>query len=294
MARGRQRFACLVARPRTSAARAYLRPRIGHCTCVPGGSRRSIGGVAAANAVRSDGAQRHGVDGATVGCAGGPSDSPAGRQRHRRRRRNRRHAQRRLSRQRRHRWRSLRADLCGQREEGVSAQRERHRASGPNARADAIARLQSRSRQLRAWLRHAVGRHSHRHGARLAVGMAGSPHALRHEVIQRRAAAGDRLRRPGLSGDRGDRQSLADEERAPAPGLLHADRSGFRQDLLRERQATGDWNDLQKPRSGQVIPADSAAGARCALQRRDRPRDHRQVAGARWSDDARRSGELQR
>ena len=69
-----------------------------------------------------------------------------------------------------------------------------------------------------------------------------------------------------------DRQPVAHEERAAARRLLHAHRSGFGEDVLRQRQAASGRHDLQKSRSGEDVPADPAAGPRRVLQGRDRSR----------------------
>ena len=55
------------------------------------------------------------------------------------------------------------------------------------------------SGELRPGLRHAARRHPDGHRAGLALGLAGSAHALRHEDVQGRAAAGDRLCGAGIS-----------------------------------------------------------------------------------------------
>ena len=71
--------------------------------------------------------------------------------------------------------------------------------SGLTLDAHAVAWLQGEPGEFRPGFRHAVGRHPDRHRAGIALGLAGSPHALRHEDVQGRAAAGDRLRGPGIS-----------------------------------------------------------------------------------------------
>ena len=71
--------------------------------------------------------------------------------------------------------------------------------------------------------------------------------AVRHEDIQGGLAAGHRLRRARISGDRGNRKRLAHEECSAARGVLHAGGSGLREDLLRQRNPPGGRHDLQEP-----------------------------------------------
>jgi hypothetical protein len=237
---------------------------------VPGGARRSIRGVAAANTLGGHGPQRHGHHRPASRLAGWPAHPPGRRQRDRCSGGHRGGAQRRLPGEHRHRRRSVRADLRGQREKGLSAERQRHRAERADARAHELARLQSEPGQLRPGIGHAIRRDPHRDGARIALGLGRSADALRDENVQGRAAAGDRLRRSGLPDHRGDCERLAHEERAPVVRLLQGTGSRFGEDLLHRRQPADHRDDLPQPRSGQDVPADSAARARRVLSRRGR------------------------
>ncbi len=233
--------------------------------------------MAAANAIRGHGSERHGDDRPAACGAGRIADPATRRKRDRRGGRIRGGVERHVPGEHRHRRRSVCADLRREGKEGLSAERQRHRTSRIDAGAHAVAWLQGEPHEFWSRFRHAVGRHSHRHRAGIALGLAGSAHAVRDENLQGRVAARDRLRGAGISDHRRNRQRLAHEERAPARRLLQGRGSGFSQDVLHQWRAADDRDDFQESGSGEDTSVDPGAGARRLLQRRSGARDRGEV-----------------
>ena len=176
---------------------------------LPGGARQPGRRLAGPEPRRGDGHARHGHHQPAAGGAGWASGASERRQRHRRRGGHGGRPQRRRADECRRRRRSLCDHLCGQGEEALHAQRQRHGAHRGDAGAFRLAGLPRRSGQLGAGLGHAAGGRPAGHRAGRGLGLGRGAEAVRDQDLQGGAGAGRGLCRGRLPGQRAHRPRLA-------------------------------------------------------------------------------------
>ena len=175
----------------------------------------------------------------------------------------------------RHRRRPLRADLGGEGEEALRAERGRPLAGGLDAGV------------LHGQARAEVGaeqRRQRRDRARRHRRLRRDAHALRDDDLQGnvRARGADRGRRLGPCRT----PPLGPRERAERP----ARRSGLQAGVPQRRECAAPLQHHPQPGAGQGASAAPGAGPRRLLSRRHCRGDRQQGDGQRWRDDARRPG----